>query len=230
MDQPLGLFPGVEQDADAQVEHAAHRPHQVDDGVTLGAQGFGGDIGHQGHGGGTVGAHGDEQQPQHNDKAHQLERGGLLEIAVVQHGQQVHQHHRPGGARQDVGGAAAQFCIGTVGQSPEEGQQEQRQDVVRRHNHAGEGLIQPKRALQDQGNKVVVHLPEGADGQKGQAHQDGAFVVQLQFAHSFLSSSLCGPAATGQIPDRPHPARPVYETRSAHTAAGPACFPPRQTA
>ena len=39
VDQPLGLFPGVEQYADAQIEHAAHRPHQVDDGVALGAQG-----------------------------------------------------------------------------------------------------------------------------------------------------------------------------------------------
>ena len=90
MVQALGLGRGVQRRRHPQVEHAAHRAHEIDDGVGLGAQGLGRHVGHQGHRRRAVGAHGDEQQPQHNHKAHQLIGGGLLEIAVVQHGQQIH--------------------------------------------------------------------------------------------------------------------------------------------
>ena len=182
--QSPGLFRGIEDHAYAQVDHAAHRAHQVDDGVALGAQGLGGDVGHQGHRRGAVGAHGDEQQAQHNDKARQLEGSGLDGVAVVQQGQQVHQHHRPGGARQDEGGAPAQLPhAALIGQPAEQGQQKQGQHIIRRHDHSGEGLVQREGAPEDQRHQIVVHLPERADGQKGKADQNRPFVVQLQFVH-----------------------------------------------
>ena len=68
MDQAPGLFCGVEQHTDTQIEHTAHRAHQVDDGVTLGAQRLRGHVRHERHGGRTIGTHGNQQQAQHNDE------------------------------------------------------------------------------------------------------------------------------------------------------------------
>ena len=184
MVQTLGPGGGIERRRHAQIQHAAHRAHEVNDGVGPGAQGLGGHVGHEGHRRRAVGAHGDEQQAQHDNKAHQLEGGGLGGIAVVQDGQQVHEDHRRPGARQDEGGPAAHPGLpAPVGETAEQGQQEQSQNVVRRHDDAGEGLVHVEGSAEDQGHQIVVHLPEGADREKGQPHQDGALVVQLQLIH-----------------------------------------------
>ena len=122
--QPSHLAGGVHHRGDGQVQDAAHRAHEVDDGVGLRAQGFGGDVRHEGHRRGAVHPHGHQQQGQHDDEGHQLEGGGLGGVAVVQHGQQVHEDDREGSAREDIGGALAQLCIRPVGQAAEQGQQE----------------------------------------------------------------------------------------------------------
>ena len=53
----------IQEGGDDQVNDAAQSAHQVDDGIGLGAQGLGGHVGHQCHGGRTVSTHGDKQQP-----------------------------------------------------------------------------------------------------------------------------------------------------------------------
>ena len=60
----------VQHGGQPQVQDAADRAHQVDDGVCAAAQRLGGDVGHQGHSRGAVGAHGHQQQAQHHDKQH----------------------------------------------------------------------------------------------------------------------------------------------------------------
>ncbi len=109
--QPLGFGAWIEHRRHTQVQHAAHRAHEVDNGVGLAPQGLGGHVRHQRHRRGAVGAHGDEQKPQDDDKAHQLEGGRLGGVAVVQHGQQVHEHHRRPGAAQNEGGPAAHLGL-----------------------------------------------------------------------------------------------------------------------
>ena len=117
--------------------------------------------------GDRVGPHGDEQQTQHDHEAHQLIGRRPGGVAVVQRGEEVHQDHRPGGAPDDIGRPAAHPGGCPVGQSSEEGQQEQGQHVVRRHDDAGEGFVHVEGLPEDQGHQVVVHLPEGADGEEG---------------------------------------------------------------
>ena len=55
--------------------------------------------------------------------------------------------------------------------------------------------------LQDQGDDVVIHLPERTNGQKGKSYQKCSFVIQFQKIPSFS-------CAAGQIP--PMPQRVLY--------------------
>ena len=61
----------------------------------------------------------------------------------------------------------------------EERQQKERQNVVRRHDRAGERFVHVEGLREDQRHDAVVHLPERTDRQKRQAHQNRATVVQL---------------------------------------------------
>ena len=74
-----------------QIQNAADRAHQVDDGVAAAAQGLRGHIRHQRNCRGAVHAHRNKQQRQHRDEQPQNQRRGRRGIGVVQHGQQVHQ-------------------------------------------------------------------------------------------------------------------------------------------
>ena len=98
MDQVFHLIRGVEDGGDAEIEHPAHGAHQVDDGVGPGAQGLGGDVRHQGHRRGAVGAHGHQEATQHHDEGHEMPVAAILGEAVIQQGQEVHQDHRRHGA------------------------------------------------------------------------------------------------------------------------------------
>ena len=98
VDQVFHLIRGVEDGGDAEIEHAAHGAHQVDDGVGPGAQGLGGDVRHQGHRRGAVGAHGNQEPAQHHDEGHEAPVAAVLSEAVIQQGQEVHQDHRRHGA------------------------------------------------------------------------------------------------------------------------------------
>ena len=137
MGQALHLGVGVHDGGHGQVEYAAHGAHQVDDGVALAAQGLGGHIRHESHSGRAVGAHGDEQQAQHDDEGHQLEGGGGGGIAVIQQGQEVQQNDGAAGAEEDEGHPLAQLGIRPVRNAAEDRQQKQGQYIIRRHDGAG---------------------------------------------------------------------------------------------
>ena len=193
MRQPVGFGGGVQHRRKPQIQDTAHGAHQIDDGIGAAAQRFGGDIGHQRHSGGTIGAHRHQQQAQHHDKDHQCGRAGVGGIAVVQQGNQVHQHGCSGRTAHDERHTAPDFGVGLVGQGTKERQQEQRQYIVRRHDGTGEGLVQFKGVGQDQGHNAVVHLPEGTDRQKRKAHQNGAAVVQLHGNSPYLRGDESAP-------------------------------------
>ena len=169
----------VQEGGHQQIANAADGTHQVDNGVGLGAQGLGGDVRHQCHGGAAVCTHGNEQQSQGADK--QGQGAGLGGGVVAVSKQRQHQHQDDGGqsAKKDKGSAAAQGAFALVRESAEQGQQEQGQNIVRRHNGAGEGFVQMKGIGQNQWHQVVVHLPESADGEKGKSHQDCSLGVEF---------------------------------------------------
>ena len=170
---------GIQHTGDKQVQNATDRAHQVNDGIGAAAQGLGGDIRHEGHRRGTIGAHGDEQKAQYGNEQHQLGNGGMGSVAVIQNGQQHHKQDGTAGAAQDKWHPAAHAAAAAIADGAEERQQEQGQDVIRRHNDAGVSFIQVEGVGEDLGDDAVVHLPEGADGKKREPHQNGALVVQL---------------------------------------------------
>ena len=99
--------------------------------------------------------------------------------AVGENGQR--HHHRDGreGAEKDVRTAAAKAGGAFIGQPAEKRQQEQGKNVVRRHDHAGNAFSHVEGFREYLGDQVVVHLPEGADGQKRETDQYGALGVEL---------------------------------------------------
>jgi len=105
-----------------------------------------------------------EDMAQHGGEADELPGRGSCGVAVIQHRQQVHQHGGAGRAEEDEGHPAADFGARAVGERAEQRQQEKRQNVVQRHDRAGDRLIQAERFGQDLGDDAVVHLPEGTDG------------------------------------------------------------------
>ncbi len=175
--KPLYFGIWIHDGGDNQVKDAAHRAHQVDDGVALGAQGLRGHVRHQGHGRGTVRSHGNQKQPQHDDEGCRLKRGRRRGVAVVQKGQDVDKDDGAAGSEQDKRHALPDARVRPVGNGAEQWQQEQCQNVVRGHDRAGERLVQVERVGQNQGDDAVIHLPESRDGQERQSDQDGTFVV-----------------------------------------------------
>ena len=109
----------------------------------------------------------------------------VLQLGVVHEGQADQRHRGDEGADDDEGRPAAVAAGTLVGDVAEQGQQEQRQHVVQRHDDAGPGLAHAEFVGQDQGNGVVIGLPEGADEEEGEAYHDGALVVEF---HSVSSS------------------------------------------
>ena len=169
----------VQKCGNNQVNDAAQSAHQVDDGVGLGAQGLGGDVGHQRHGGAAVGTHGDQQNAQADDEAHLFPGIGGSVKAVGENGQRHHHRHSREGAEENVGTAAAKAGGAFIGQPAKKRQQEQGKNVVRRHNHAGNTFSHAEGFRENFGDQIVVHLPEGADGQKRETDQYGALGVEL---------------------------------------------------
>ena len=179
MPDPLGFGHRIHQRRQPQIQNAAHGPHQVDDGICTAAQRLRGHVGHQRHRGRAIGAHGNQQQPQHYNEQHQRAGAGVCRIAVIQQRDQVHQNGRQCSAAHNERHPPPDAGAGLIGQCAKERQQKQRQYVICRHNSPGEGLVQFKGVGQDQGHHAVVHLPERTDRQKRQAHQNRATVVQL---------------------------------------------------
>ena len=116
------------------------------------------------------------------------ERRGIVDlrhVAEVLQLRRVHQRereerrHRDDRAPEDERRAPAARALAPVGDRAEERQHKQRQNVVQRHDHAGQRLRHAEFVRQNQGNRVVIRLPEGADQEKREAHQYGALVVQF---------------------------------------------------
>ena len=105
--------------------------------------------------------------------------GDVLQLGSI-HKAQCHQcHGGDGGADDDEGGASAEAGIDLVGQGAEQRQQEQRQNVVDGHNDTGPALGHTELVGQQQGDGAVVCLPEQADEEKCEAHQQCAFVIEF---------------------------------------------------
>ena len=68
MSQTGGLGVGIEHRRNAEIQNAADRAHQIDDGVRTRAQRLWRHVGHEGDGGSAVRSHGDEQQAEDDDK------------------------------------------------------------------------------------------------------------------------------------------------------------------
>ena len=100
-------------------------------------------------------------------------------------------HQRAGCHRacHDKRHALAQARLAPVGQRAEQRQQEQRQDVVQRHHKACDIVPQGKAMLENQWNHKVIRLPEGADGEKRQADQKCALVVEFHMPPSLRKSA-----------------------------------------
>ena len=104
-------------------------------------------------------------------------RRAIRIVGVVDDGQEDHAHHGKCGADEYEGHAAAQAAVAAVGESAEERQEEEGEDVVGSHDHAREGLVQVKRVREHE--DAVVHLPERADGEEREADKDGPADVEF---------------------------------------------------
>ena len=186
---PCRLAVGIQHRCRGEVQNAAHRAHQVDDGVRARAQGLGRHVGHQRYRGRAIRPHRHEQQPQRDDEQHQLAPLPRRGVAVVEDRQQIHQNHRAHRAAEDERHPPPDLRARAVAQRAEKRQQKQRQHIVRRHDRAGNGLVEVERVRQNQRDDVVVHLPERADGQKRQSHQHCAPVVELHGGSSLRTLS-----------------------------------------
>ena len=194
------LAVGVHDRRDAEVDNAAESAHEVYYRVALAAQGLGRDVRHQCDRGRAVGAHGDQQQAEHDHKGYGLEAAWRCGIAVVYHRQQVHQDDRKPRAEQDKRHALSDLRARPVRYRAEQRQQEQREHVVGRHYRAGIRLVEMECVCKYKRYDAVIHLPERADGQERKACQYGAFVVKL---HSPLFlRSLCASIISRSFPKR----------------------------
>ena len=109
----------------------------------------------------------------------------MLQLGVVDKAETDQRHGGDQRTHHDKGRTPSLFVAAFIGNRAEQRQHKQRQHIVRRHDDARPGLAHAELVGQDQGNGVVIGLPEGADQEKGKAHQNGAFVVQLHTRFSF---------------------------------------------
>ena len=88
---------------------------------------------------------------------------------------------------QDERRAPSEAGLVPVGDRAEQRQHKQRKDIVERHHQSRGRLRQTELVGQDQGDRVVVGLPESADQEEGKPDVDRAFVVQF---HCVLSPMI----------------------------------------
>ena len=126
---------------------------------------------------------------------HDAQRGGIVDgggrvdvfqLRIVDERQADERDGRNDRAKDDKRRAAAALAGVLVGDRAEQRQQKQRQNVVERHDDAGPCLRHAELVRQDQGDGIVIRLPEGADQEKGKANADGAFVVELHRVTSIM--------------------------------------------
>jgi len=105
--------------------------------------------------------------------------GDVLQLQIVHEGKANQGNRGKDGAQGDEGSALAVFGIALVGQGTENRQQEHGEDVVQCHDHAGPGLGHTEFVGQNHRDGGIVGLPESADQEKGEADQNGTFVVEF---------------------------------------------------
>ena len=108
-------------------------------------------------------------------------------LVVVHKGQPHKGDRRKDRADEDEGRAPPHFPLVPVGDCAEERQHKQRQNVVQRHDNARGRLRQAELVRQNQGDRVVIGLPEGADQEKGKSDKNGTLVVELHIVFSPIS-------------------------------------------
>ena len=114
--------------------------------------------------------------------------GGAEPVQIVTGAQNVHQDDCSARAEKHIGHTLADPGARFVRERAEKRQQEQREDVVRRHYHARIGLVELEGICKEQWNDAVVHLPESADGQERKSRQYGSFVVKFHMTPPILVS------------------------------------------
>jgi len=103
----------------------------------------------------------------------------VLQLGVVGKGQTHKGHSGHQGSDEDERRTPAAGRAAPVGYGAEQGQHKQRQHIVQRHDKAGPGLGHAEFVRKNQGDGVVIRLPERAYEKKGEAHAYGALVVQF---------------------------------------------------
>ena len=98
---------------------------------------------------------------------------------IIRKGQEKHGNYRRRSTAEDKGRTSAQLRMYLIGQASEKRKHKKSQDIVNRHNSAGNGVADVEGVFQNQRDDAVVELPEGADRQKGQTDQNGPFCVKL---------------------------------------------------
>ena len=108
----------------------------------------------------------------------------MPELCVVHEGQRDQHDRRDQRADDDKRRAAAALAPMLVGDRAEQRQHKQRQHIIQRHDHTRPGLGHTELVGQNQGDRVVVGLPERADEKERKAHKNCAFVIQLHILSS----------------------------------------------
>ena len=93
-----------------------------------------------------------------------------LELGVVDEGERYESDYRDDGADDYERRAAAPFGPAFIGKRAEQGQHEQREYVIQRHNDAGPALRHAELIRKYLGDDVIVRLPEGADEEECETH------------------------------------------------------------
>ena len=126
----------------------------------------------------------DVDQPPRSGIVHTGHGVEILPLQAVRIGE-AHEGHdcgkRPG---KNEGRPPAESRTAAVGDRAEQRQKKQRQHIVQRHDDAGGSLRQAEFIGQNQWDRGVVCLPEGADQKKRKSDIHGAPVIQL---HGILS-------------------------------------------
>ena len=110
----------------------------------------------------------------------------VLQLGIVSKGQEHQENDGQNGAGADEGSAAAALALAAVGNTAEQGQHEQGQNIVQGHDDTGCGLAEAELAGQGHGNGHIVNLPEGADQEKRKADKNGTLGIELHGVSSSL--------------------------------------------
>ena len=119
--------------------------------------------------------------------------GKVGKLHAVHQGQSHEGQGSSNGTDENEGSPASQLMGALVGDSAEQRQHEQGQHVVQRHDETGPGLAHAKLVGQNQGDGVVIGLPESADQKERKADADCTEIIQFHLERTSFREScdLC---------------------------------------